>query len=98
MYINDEFIAIGDAYGKGSEPVSDAAAVFAEENSRCGCGSDTPDSRWGLKGYPLAMVYVPYQEWCGLYDMHTGLEKGTIFKELDLPFLGGKGCGGGCNG
>lgn len=36
----------------------------------------------------LAMAYVPYQTWQKLYDEPLGFERGTIFKELDLPFLG----------
>ena len=39
---------------------------------------------------PLAMVYSPVQEWRDLYDSETGHERGTIFKELDFPFLGGE--------
>ena len=38
---------------------------------------------------PLAMVYSPVQEWRDLYDNEMGHERGTIFKELDFPFLGG---------
>ena len=38
---------------------------------------------------PLAMVYSPVQEWRDLYDNEAGHERGTIFKELDFPFLGG---------
>ncbi len=62
---------------------------------------------WGLAEYPLAMVYSPIQEWRELYDNETGLSRGTIFKELDLPFLATwgddapscqKGCGGVKNG
>jgi len=43
---------------------------------------------WGLSGYPLAMVYSPLQEFRELYDLDTALMQGTIFKELDLPFMG----------
>ena len=38
---------------------------------------------------PLAMVYAPLQEWRELYDNEVGFSHGTIFKELDFPFLGG---------
>ena len=38
---------------------------------------------------PLAMVYAPGQEWRELYDNEAGHAHGTIFKELDFPFLGG---------
>ncbi len=38
---------------------------------------------------PLAMVYSPAQEWRDLYENEAGHERGTIFQELDFPFLGG---------
>ena len=53
---------------------------------------------WGLDGYPLASVYAPLQVWRELYDNETGLSRGTIFKELDLPFLCGEKTGGNCYG
>lgn len=37
----------------------------------------------------LAMVYAPVQEWRELYDNEAGLARGTVFKELEFPFLGG---------
>lgn len=39
-----------------------------------------------LAGMPLAMAYVPMQEWRNLYDLEPGFERGTLFKELDFPF------------
>ena len=51
-------------------------------------------SSWGLDGYPLAMVYSTIQKWRNIYDIETALVRGTIFEELDLPFLGKEGC---CN-
>lgn len=44
--------------------------------------------------YKLAMVYSPYQEWQNIYSGEKAMEAGTIFAELDKPFLGYK-CGGG---
>ena len=41
---------------------------------------------------PLAMAYVPWQRWCETYEPAEALHRGTIFPELDLPFLGGGGC------
>ena len=38
---------------------------------------------------PLAMVYSPAQEWRELYESAEGHKRGTIFKELEFPFLGG---------
>lgn len=37
---------------------------------------------------PLAMAYVPWQEFRKLYSVEEGFERGTIFCELDFPFLG----------
>lgn len=36
----------------------------------------------------LAMAYVPWQIWGDLYDADKGFHCGTIFQELNLPFLG----------
>ena len=37
-----------------------------------------------------AMAYVPYQQYKTIYSAEKGLENGTIFPELDKPFLGTK--------
>lgn len=37
---------------------------------------------------PLAIAYVPIQKWNKTYNPEVGLTRGTIFPELDLPFLG----------
>ena len=36
--------------------------------------------------YPVAMAYVPWQEWRSLYEVEKGFRCGTIFAELNLPF------------
>lgn len=41
-----------------------------------------------LNAFPLAMAYVPMQSWGELYSADTGICRGTIFSELDKPFLG----------
>ena len=38
-----------------------------------------------LHDKPLAYAYVPIQRWRMLYDPEKGLERGTIFEELDMP-------------
>lgn len=38
----------------------------------------------------LAMAYVPWQEWGDLYDEEQALKNGTLFRELNKPFLGRK--------
>jgi hypothetical protein len=39
----------------------------------------------------LAMAYVPFQRFENLYDAEKALQRGTLYKDLDLPFYGGKG-------
>ena len=41
-----------------------------------------------LDNLPLAMAYVPMQKWKDLYEADVGLDRGTMFAELDLPFSG----------
>ncbi|MBQ9085679.1 MAG: spore coat associated protein CotJA [Clostridia bacterium] len=54
---------------------------------------------WGLKNYPLASMYAPLQDFVNLYDPLTALQKGTLFSELDLPFMGKTVTkGGSCRG
>lgn len=47
-----------------------------------------PHGGWGLHDHPVGMVYAPLQHFRNLYDRETALRQGTIFRELDLPFLG----------
>lgn len=45
-----------------------------------------------LANLPLAMAYVPFQQWSKTFELEQGLSKGTIFPELYKPFLGEGGC------
>ncbi len=42
--------------------------------------------------FPPAMAYVPWQYFDKVYDPKKALRQATIFPELDLPFLGKRGC------
>ena len=44
---------------------------------------------YGLEGKSLAMVYSPKQYWRKLYTPEDAMLHGTLFMELDKPFLGG---------
>ena len=53
-----------------------------------------------LKGYPLAMVFSPNQEWEGIFEPEEALAKGTLFAGLVFPWYpsrcreaGSCGCG-----
>lgn len=43
-----------------------------------------------INGTVLAMGYVPWQRWGQTYSMEDSLKRGTIFPELDLPFVMGR--------
>ena len=84
-----------------------------EQIGGCGCGdhdhggsdhgeigNSYPCGENGVEGRALAMVYAPIQQWRNAYDPHTALHRGTLFRELDMPFYGSKKTdrGGICRG
>lgn len=77
----------------------------SHQGQQCGCGytpimdavkenhCDKYDDKC-IDKLPLAMAYVPFQKWKNVYDASAGLQAGTIFKDLELPFYGYKNmCG-----
>lgn len=42
----------------------------------------------GMNALPLAMAYVPFQQWEDIQEIQRGFPRGTIFRDLDKPFLG----------
>lgn len=48
------------------------------------------NSRCERTGMPIAMAYVPWQEFRNLDNFKCGYIEGTIFKDLNKPFWGGK--------
>lgn len=64
----------------------------------CNCNNrnlDTMSTQW-MASFPLGMAYVPMQQFTNLYDMEVGLQRGTIFAQIDFPFEIGF-CARGCN-
>lgn len=54
-------------------------------------GYDCPDTGVrGMEMYSIAMGYIPWQQWRQTYTLDKGLCRGTIFPELDLPFVMGR--------
>lgn len=43
-----------------------------------------------MTGMPIGMGYVPWQRWGQTYPLSQGFQRGTIFPELDLPFMMGR--------
>ena len=56
-----------------------------------GCEDDCSRGRDMLYGVPLAMGYVPWQNFECTYEPAQALQVGTIFPELDKPFYGRRG-------
>ena len=94
MYMDDDTLTPRDRIGddmlrrmldeprQGNRPLSD---LPPEERWESPC---MPQGGWGLENHPVGMVYAPLQAFRNLYDRETALKQGTIFRELDLPFLG----------
>ena len=68
---------------------ADHAAVKADV-ARRQCRNDSAGDSCTdpLYGMPLAIGYVPWQQWRKIYDPADGLANGTIFPELNLQFYG----------
>lgn len=90
---SDEVFSIHEAL---RDEILEAAA---ETMGACGCkpadcrkktALDNPE----INSLPLAMAYVPMQKFECLHTPEDALSAGTLFKKLDLPFLGGSlgGC------
>lgn len=58
-------------------------------NQTGACGES--HSRDSLRHFPLAMAFVPWQQWNQTYELKKALQVGTIFPDLDKPFLGKRG-------
>ncbi len=73
------------------------ASPYRSMRDDCFCG-DRPkescerilnDYDSGFERYPLGMCYVPWQRFENLYENEfKALDRGTLFKDLDLEFLG----------
>lgn len=62
------------------------------QNRRCGCGSGETNTGGVLRPCKcyLAIATVPMQnaDWNKVYGLGDALARGTLFPELDLPFVG----------
>lgn len=57
-------------------------------NSSEGCDANSSMHNDAMRGMPVGMGYVPWQQWECVYTLEEGLSKGTIFPSLNLPFYG----------
>lgn len=49
------------------------------------------EGNWSVDNFALAMAYVPMQHFKNVYELEEALSFGTIFPELNKPFMGWKG-------
>lgn len=50
-----------------------------------------PREAWATENFALAMAYVPMQHFKNVYEPDEALQIGTLFPELNKPFMGWKG-------
>lgn len=73
--------------------------------NRCGCsqrmGAYNPVTCYGeeqpVDSMGVGMAYVPWQRFENIMDSEEGLECGTIFRDLVMPYYGRPMGRGGCN-
>ncbi len=53
--------------------------------------STRPGKELCMDTFPLAMAYVPMQQFQSMYELDEALQNGTVFPELNKPFMGWKG-------
>ena len=68
---------------------SEKNARTAKATRNSGLGEDR-FSGVMLKNLPLTMAYVPFQQIENVYNQEEALKSGTLFPNLDKPFLGRK--------
>lgn len=62
-----------------------------ENNTQTNCTESNCIQANCIDSLPLAMAYVPMQKWTTTYGPDAGFSNGTIFPELNLPFVGRRG-------
>lgn len=65
---------------------------YMRKNNAGRQASYLPEQTLPFASMPIAMAYVPWQNWHSIYELEKGLCHGTIFEELYKPFLGIGGC------
>ena len=86
--------AFDELYAMSSADAAAEAAVTAVAAAKAAAAKAADLSEAQTDMFPaklsLAMAYVPYQSFDGLYDGGDALAHGTLFRALDLPFYGAK--------
>ena len=88
---------MGNAYYGRRHPHMNMPSPYGRRTAVYGVCQDAEQpvmTEHDCHGMVLAMAYVPVQQWGPLYETEVGFKQGTIFPDLDKPFMkGGCGCG-----
>ncbi len=84
---NEEYSASPDLAAAQTDAAQETAARIRISENTANCNFSA------VNAFPLAMTYAPMQTFRELYAPEKALEAGTLFAELDLPFLGKRGNG-----
>lgn len=74
-----------------SHPAHRAGLDFCTESTPCADPVSCSENIRTISDHVLAMAYVPWQQFSSVYEPDRALSAGTIFPELDKPFLAAKG-------
>lgn len=87
----------GNSYGRRNSSMPTMPPTSCGSNN-CNCMDNaTSIQNDALRGLPVGIGYVPWQQWECVYNVDEGLSRGTIFPSLDLPFYGCIPRGFNCN-
>ncbi len=76
-----------EKFVRAKAPAERNEKEWNKTKSASGMGRDR-FSNTELKNLPLTMAYVPFQTIEGTYNRDEALKAGTLFPNLDKPFLG----------
>ena len=76
-----------DPFYSGERDYFDAQGP-AVKNASISFAKAVLDKEGAFHQFQVAMTYTPWQRWGEVYNAEKGLERGTIFPVLDLPFAG----------
>lgn len=91
-YNSSDYMRCGN-YGQANRQMQSRSSDSSCQPSGSSCQTSgcRPADCDALNEMTVAMAYVPWQDWRNLYDIDQGLQRGTIFSELDKPFTGMRG-------
>lgn len=76
----------------GPGPEMCPSAQMGAKQDMCAGPAMHPAAPMGecMDQYPVAMAYVPWQRWQQVYPVEQAFCRGTIFPDLDKPFVMGR--------